>query len=161
MLSALDIKVKRILWGLAAEFAYLAVVGTTIVPPCSLLKRRVSRVVSPEVLSFLAAKLGGDDPEVRLNSMLGMRLSGVPKCEILNGTLPELYELCTALRRWGREPLFKVAREVVIPLAVSASAAGYEEGEVLLTSYRAASGRGARDLDAVVKYFNKWYLIRF
>jgi len=99
VLSALDIKVKRILWGLAAEFAYLAVVGTTIVPPCSLLKRRVSRVVSPEVLSFLAAKLGGDDPEVRLNSMLGMRLSGVPKCEILNGTLPELYELCTALRR--------------------------------------------------------------
>lgn len=161
MLSALDFKIRRMLWRLAAEFAYLAVVGTSIVPPCSLLRRRVSRVVSPEALSFLAAKLGGEAPDVRLNSILGMRLGGVPKCEILNDTLPELFQLCVALRRWSHEPLYKVASEVVIPLAVSASAAGYEEGDVLLTSYRAASGRGARELDAVMRYFNRWLIIRF
>jgi hypothetical protein len=52
--------------------------------------------------------------------------------------LPELHTGCVwCLKTRGREPLYKVMSDVVMPLAISASAAGFEEGDVLLTSYRA------------------------
>ncbi|MGC9131164.1 MAG: hypothetical protein ACP5H5_06220 [Pyrobaculum sp.] len=159
VLSVLDDKLRKVLWGLASEFAYLAVVGTSVIPPCSLLRRRLERVVRPELLSLLATKVGGDVPDVLLNSALGMRLGGVPKCELMYEALPELYQLCVALRLRGREPMYKVVSEVVVPLAVSASAAGYEEGDVLLASYRAAAYRGERDLAAVMRYFDRWPIV--
>jgi hypothetical protein len=55
--------------------------------------------------------------------------------------------------------MYKVVSEVVVPLAVSASAAGYEEGDVLLASYRAAAYRGERDLAAVMRYFDRWPMV--
>ncbi|MGC8994279.1 MAG: hypothetical protein ACP5J0_02675 [Pyrobaculum sp.] len=159
VLSVLDGELRKVLWGLASEFAYLAVVGTSVIPPCSLLRRRLERVVRPELLSFLATKVGGDVPDVLLNSTLGMRLGGVPKCELMYEALPELYQLCVALRLRGREPMYKVVSEVVVPLAVSASAAGYEEGDILLASYRAAAYREERDLAAVMRYFDRWPML--
>jgi len=158
VLSVLDDKVRRVLWGLAAEFAYLAVVGTSILPPRSLLRLRLARVVTPEMVSYLAARIGGDVPDVLANSILGMRLGGVPRCELLSGVLPELHKLCLVLKSRGREPLYKVMSDVVVPLAISASAAGFEEGDVLLTSYRAVATRRDRDVAAVMKYFRRWYV---
>lgn len=159
MLAVLDSQVRRTLLGLAAEFAYMAVVGTSIVHPRSLLRRRLLRVVTPELLSFLAMKIGGDDPDVGLNSLVGVRLGGVPRCELLSGVLPELYQLCVALRTKGGEPLYKVVSEVITPLSIAGSAAGFEEGDILLTSYRAASSRSERELASVVKYFDRWYIV--
>jgi hypothetical protein len=159
VLSFLDNNLRKVLWKLASEFAYLAVVDTSMIPPCSLLRLRLERVIRPELLSLLAAKVGGDVPDVLLNSALGMRLRGVPKCELMYEALPELYQLCVALRLRGQEPMYKVVSEVVMPLAVSASAAGYEEGDILLASYRAAAYRGERDLAAVMRYFNRWPMV--
>jgi hypothetical protein len=36
-------------------------------------------------------------------------------------------------------PLYRVLPDVVVPLAISATTAGFEEGDVLLTSYRVAA----------------------
>ena len=139
VLSLLDDRVRRVLRGLAAELAYLAVVGTSILPPRSLLRFRLSRVVTPEVVSYLAMRIGGDELDVLTNSMLGIRLGGVPRCDLLMEVLPELHKLCLVLRSRGGEPLYTVLPDVVVPLAISASAAGFEEGDVLLTSYRATA----------------------
>ncbi|MGK0548786.1 MAG: hypothetical protein ABWU84_04020 [Pyrobaculum sp.] len=157
MLVALEGRLRATLWRLAREFAYLALLGTSYIPPCSLLRRRVARVVEPEFISFMAARIGGDVPDVYLNSALGMRLGGVPRCEILHDISPELYQLCNAIRTRGYVPLYKAVHEVVVPLALSASVAGLEEGDILLASYRAAAGKG--DLSAVLRYFDRWVAI--
>jgi hypothetical protein len=159
VLSLLDDRVRRVLRGLAAELTYLAVVGTSILPPRSLLRFRLSRVVTPEVVSYLSMRIGGDELDVLTNSMLGIRLGGVPKCDLLMEVLPELHKLCLVLRSRGGEPLYRVLPDVVVPLAISASAAGFEEGDVLLTSYRAAATRRNTDVAAAMRYFRKWYLV--
>ena len=159
VLSLLDDRVRRVLRGLAAELAYLAVVGTSILPPRSLLRFRLSRVVTPEVASYLAMRIGGDELDVLINSVLGVRLGGVPRCDLLMEVLPELHKLCLVLRSRGGEPLYRVLPDVVVPLAISASAAGFEEGDVLLTSYRAAATRRNTDVAAVMRYFRKWYIV--
>jgi len=157
--SLLEERVRLTLWRLAAEFAYMALVDTRIVPPHSLLRRRVSRVVEPEFLSLLALRVGGDNADVALNSVLGVRLGGVPRCELLEGVMPELYKLCMALRSRGDEPLYKALPDVVVPLAVASSAGGFEEGDLLLAAYRAAAfGRGP-ELERVLRYFSRWYVV--
>ncbi|ACB40294.1 hypothetical protein [Pyrobaculum neutrophilum] len=161
MLPLLESRVRRVLRGLAAEFAYLALVNTSILPPHSLLRRRLIRVIQPEMLSFLAAKIGSDAPDVLVNSTIGMRLGGAPKCELLLDLMPELYQLCVALRTQGGEPLYKAMGEVVVPLAVASIAAGYDEGNILLASFRAAASRGDRDLETVMRYFRRWTVASF
>jgi hypothetical protein len=162
VLSLLDEKVRRISRGLAAEFAYLAIVGTSILPPRSLLRCRLARVITPDVVSYLAIRTGGDDPDIFTNSMLGIRLGGIPKCDLLLEVLPELYELCLVLKSKGREPLYKVLPDVVVPLAISVSAAGFEEGDMLLSSYRAAATGNDKDVATAMRYFRKWYIaVRF
>lgn len=159
VLYTLDIKIRRILRGLAAEFAYLAIIGSSVIPPRSLLRRRLIKVIPPELFSYLVVRIAGDNLNVFTNSILGIRLGGIPKCDLLTEVLPELYQLCLALKKNGHEPIYKVARDVIIPLAVVASVAGYEEGDILLTSYRAVSVRRDRDIFTVMRYFKKWYII--
>ncbi len=155
----LDKRIRQLLWSLAAEFAYMAIVGTRILPPRSLLRRHLARVITPEMISTLALKMSDDDT-VRLNSTLGVKLGGMPKCEILNDVLPELYQLCHAVRARGGESLYKIV-DVVVPLAISAATAGFEEGDVLLASYRAAAYGRDRDMDLVTKYFPRWHIVKF
>lgn len=150
-----EAQVKRILRGLSAELAYLALVETSIVPPHSLLRSRLSRIITPEFISFLAMRIGGS-LEVYLNSMLGARLGGMPKCEILAESLPELYQLCKMVKYKGDWPLYK-AVNVLVPLAISASAAGLEEGDILLASYNSAARGG--DSERVLRYFSRWYVV--
>ncbi|MEZ0319621.1 MAG: hypothetical protein ABWK05_06490 [Pyrobaculum sp.] len=161
VLAVLERRARGVLRGLAAEFAYMAVVDTSIVHPRSLLKARVVEVLPPEVLSYLALRIAGDDLDVYASSVVGVRVGGVPRCELLGTALPELGRLCASLRRHGDRRLFEVVSDVAVPLAVSASAAGLEEGDVLLAAYRAAAVRRERDLDAIMRYFSRWYLARF
>ncbi|MEM0369492.1 MAG: hypothetical protein QXT46_00220 [Pyrobaculum sp.] len=159
MLSLIDTQIRRTLISLAAEFAYMAIVDTSIIHPRSLLRRKLIKVVTPELVSFLAMKIGGDEPDVGLNSLMGVRLGGVPRCELLNNILPELYQLCKTLRMKGGEPLFKVLPEVITPLSIAGVVAGFEEADILLTSYRAVVHRGERELTSIVKYFDKWFVM--
>ncbi|MBP1449618.1 MAG: hypothetical protein JZD41_06385, partial [Thermoproteus sp.] len=57
--------------GLIAEMAYMALVGTTLVPPFGILRRPLVKLISPEILSALALRLAGDDRTISLNSSLG------------------------------------------------------------------------------------------
>ncbi|MEM1597748.1 MAG: hypothetical protein QXP31_05645 [Pyrobaculum sp.] len=159
VLAVLERRARGVLRGLAAEFAYMAVVGTSIVHPRSLLRARVVDVLSPEVVSYLALRIAGDDLDVYTNSVVGVKVGGVPRCELLGRVLPELGQLCALLRRHGGRRLYEVVSDVVVPLAVSASAAGLEEGDILLNAYRAAAMRRERDLDAALRYFSRWYLV--
>ncbi|MFN7105103.1 MAG: hypothetical protein ACK4M3_00710 [Pyrobaculum sp.] len=156
---AIEQEARAVLWSLAAEFAYMAIVGTRILHPHSLLRRRVARVITPELLSFLAMRIS-EEETVRLNSLLGLRLGGMPKCELIGDILPELYQLCVTIRTRGREPIYKVV-DVAAPLAVVASVAGLREGDLLLASYRAAAFGRDKDMEVVMRTFSRWHIVSF
>ncbi|MFB6490741.1 MAG: hypothetical protein TU35_005780 [Thermoproteus sp. AZ2] len=148
-------KAREIARGLAAELAYLTLVGTLVVPPRSLLRLPLVKALPPEVFSAIAFASSGDDLTLKLNSSLGMRLGGVPACKRLDA---ELAALCRALAERGGEPIYE-ALDVLPSLGATLSSIDVPEGDLLMSAYRALAGAASEhEYARLFKAYDEWGL---
>ncbi|MEZ0249291.1 MAG: hypothetical protein ABWJ97_08450 [Thermoproteus sp.] len=142
-----------------AEMTYMGLVGTLSVPPFGVLRRPLASVLSPEVLSALALGVINDEPDVVLNSNLGIKLGGVPACGMLSERYHELGVLCDLLKRKGNKPLYAVLGELAPSLGVVLSNLGFSEGDLLISAFRVLEGEANSIEQArLFKQYDEWGL---
>ncbi|MEL9991038.1 MAG: hypothetical protein QXP98_09430 [Thermoproteus sp.] len=150
---------RKIAAKMIAEMAYMGFVGTLSVPPFGVLRRPLSSVLRPEVVSALALGILNDEPDVVLNSNLGIKLGGVPACSMLSKRYHELGVLCSLLKRRGAEPLYAVLDELVPSLGVALSNLGLPEGDLLISALRVLEGEASSVEQArLFKQYDEWGL---
>lgn len=148
-------KARELARGLAAELAYLALVGTLVVPPSSLLRTPLIKALPPEVFSAIAFASSGNDLTLKLNSSLGMRLGGLPACRMLDA---ELAVLCRALAERGDAPIYE-ALDVLPSLGAALSSIDAPEGGLLMSAYRALAGAASEhEYARLFKAYDEWGL---
>jgi hypothetical protein len=142
---------------LVAELVYMGLVGTLAVPPFGVLRSPLASVVTPEVVSAFALKILHDDPNAVVNSRLGLKLGGVPACDLLK--YHELGVLCRLVRDHGDEPLYSVVDVLAPHLGVVLSNLGYREGDLLIAALRVLGGEASSAEQAqLFKLYDRWGL---
>ncbi len=142
---------------LIAEMAYMGLVGTLAVPPFGVLRRPLRAVVTPEIISALALGISGDEPDVALNSVLGVKLGGMPACGMLK--YHELGVLCRLVKEHGDKPLYAVIDVLAPHLGVLLSSLGLPEGDLLITAFRVLEGdAGQLEQARLFKKYDEWGL---
>lgn len=151
-------ELRKTAGNIALELAYMASVGTIAVPPFGVLRKPFAKLVKPETFSAIVLGLGGEELDLAINAMLGVRLGGIPSCKKAGELMPELGLLCKILKERGGEPLYSITKEAIPPLAVVLTSLGMWEGEVLLSAYRTLVG-DANEMEQirVLKYFDREY----
>lgn len=153
-------KARSVARKLIAEMAYMGLVGTLAVPPFGILRRRLASVLTPEIISALALGISGDEPDVALNSILGIRLGGMPACDMLR--YYELGALCRLLREHGEEPLYSVVGVLAPYFGVLLSNLGFPEGDLLIAAYRVLEGEASQAEQArLFGQYDKWGLYAY
>lgn len=153
-------KARRIVRRLIAEMAYMGLVGTLAVPPFGILRRPLVAVLTPEMMSALALGISGDEPDVALNSMLGIRLGGMPACGILK--YYELEALCRLFKERRESPLYSIVDVLAPHLGVLLSSLGLPEGDLLIAAYRVLEGEANQAEQArLFKQYDEWGLYAY
>jgi hypothetical protein len=148
---------KAVVRKLIAEMAYMGLVGTLAVPPFGVLRSPLASTITPEIVSALALEILKDDPNAVLNSRLGLRLGGIPACDMLK--YHELYVLCRLVKENGDRPLYAVVDALAPHLGVALSNLGYREGDLLITALRVLKGEASSAEQAqLFKLYDEWGL---